>query len=292
MTETPSPAVTRAVVLGGGGATGVAWLVGMIRGLADEGIDLTIADLVVGTSAGSIVGALLADGVSIDEMEERIRTNDPTLTIEAMGALDVTEVLTLFAAWESMPDTSADSMKSIGSMALAAKTISAPRFRELLSPQVATTWPKGEFVCTAVDADTGEFVALRHDSNISLVDAVASSICVPGIFPPVEVNGRRLVDGGLRSGTNADLARGHDRVLVLAPIGSRTDGMDPGAAQAADQEISALTTQGSLCTLIYPDDTANDIIGINRMDESIAVAVMTDGQRQGRLAASQLAGRW
>jgi NTE family protein len=292
MTDIAPAPTTRAVVLGGGGATGMAWLVGMIRGLSDAGIDLAGADLVVGTSAGSIVGSLLADGVSIDDMEQRVVTNDPTLTAEAMASLDMTEILTLFAAWETMPDATAESMRAIGAMAAQAKTISAPRFRELFDPNVADTWPKGDFVCTAVDADTGEFVVLRHDSNTSLADAVASSICVPGIFPPVEVNGRRLVDGGLRSGTNADLATGHHRVLVLAPIGSRSDGMDPAAARAADEEIRALTDSGSICTLIFPDDTANDIIGINRMDESIAVAVMTDGRRQGRLMADRLADRW
>ncbi len=291
MTDMTTP-TTRAVVLGGGGATGVAWLVGMIRGLADEGIDLGGADLVVGTSAGSIVGSLLADGVSIDEMEQRVITNDPTLTAEAMASLDFAEILSLFAAWETMPDTSAESMRAIGTMALQAKTLSVRRFRELFDPNVAPAWPKGEFVCTAVDADTGEFVVLRHDSDTSLADAIASSICVPGIFPPVEVNGRRLVDGGLRSGTNADLASGHHRVLVLAPIGSRTDGMDPAAARAAEDEIGALTSSGSVCTLIFPDDAANDIIGINRMDESIAQAVMIDARRQGRLAAVEITDRW
>ena len=293
MTDTAvSPAARRALVLGGGGATGVAWLVGMIQGFADSGIDLRTADYVIGTSAGSIVGSLVANGADPDDMERQVLDTDPALTTEAMAALDFTEILALFAAWEAMPDASPASCQTIGAMALAAKTIPATRFRELLDPEIDAQWPKGAFACTAVDAVSGEFVVLNAAADVLLADAIASSICVPGIFPPVEVNGRHLVDGGLRSGTNADLAVGYDRVIVLAPIGSRLDGMDVAANRAALAEIAGLEAAGTVCTLLFPDDVTNDVIGIDRMNVAISAAVIAEGRRHGGVVAATLAGTW
>ena len=282
-----SAAPRRALVLGGGGATGVAWLVGMIQGFADGGIDLRTASH---EELGNVPG--LANGADPADMEQQVLDTDPALTTEAMAALDFTEILSLFAAWEAMPDASPASCQTVGAMALAAKTMPAARFRELLDPAIDAQWPKGAFACTAVDADSGEFIVLNAATDVLLADAIASSICVPGIFPPVEVNGKRLVDGGLRSGTNADLAAGYDRVIVLAPIGSRSDGMDVGANRLALAEIEALESAGSVCTLVFPDDTANEVIGIDRMNSAISAAVIAEGRRHGAAAATTLAGTW
>ena len=79
---------TNAVVLGGGGATGVAWLAGVAHGLFDEGIDLRSTDLVVGTSAGSVVGSWLATGVSFDDLEARVLNDTGVLAAEAMSTID------------------------------------------------------------------------------------------------------------------------------------------------------------------------------------------------------------
>lgn len=277
-----------AVVLGGGGATGVAWLAGVVHGLFDEGVDLRRTDLVVGTSAGSVVGSWLATGVPFEDLEARVLNDTGVLAAEAMSTIDVMAVMRVFTVWDKLPDATPASLALVGEEAKMAKTISLTRFRELIDPELPEAWPSTVFLATAVDADTGEFVVLSAASGVALADAVASSICVPGIFPPVPVDGRLLVDGGLRSGTSADLAAGYDTVIVLAPIGSRTDGMDPAAGRVAAAEIRELEAAGATCTLLFPDDAANDVIGINRMDATISVDVLAAGRRQGRALASRI----
>ena len=279
---------TNAVVLGGGGATGVAWLAGVAHGLFDEGIDLRRTDLVVGTSAGSVVGSWLATGVSFEDLEARVLNDTGVLAAEAMSAIDAMAVMRVFTLWDKLPDATPASLALVGEEAKMATTISLTRFRELIDPELPEAWPSTPFLATAVDADTGEFVVLSAATGVALRDAVASSICVPGIFPPVPVDGRFLVDGGLRSGTSADLAAGYDTVVVLAPIGSRADGMDPVAGRMAAAEVRELEAAGATCTLLFPDDAANDVIGINRMDATISIDVLAAGRRQGRALAATI----
>ena len=99
---------------------------------------------------------------------------------------------------------------------------------------VGKPWPKRRLFVTAVDAQTGTSVVFDNTSGVPLERAVAASCAVPGVFPAVEVGGRRYVDGGLRSIANADLAAGHRRVLVLSPfpVASHLRDLPPGAAAA------------------------------------------------------------
>jgi NTE family protein len=280
--------MSRALVLGGGGATGVAWLIGVLQGMAEGGVDTHEADLVIGTSAGSIVGARLADGQDFDVMAKDQIDNGSSLASAAMGGIDFMEFLKVAEAWGNITDNSPASLLPVTQMALQSKTLPEARMRELLDVDVAEHWPARAFRCSAVDAATGEFVVLDATSGVSLADAISASICVPGIFAPVLVGGRRLVDGGLYSGTCAELAAGHDSVLVIAPIGSRSDGMDPAAAAQIAREAAALEASGAKVTTLLPDDAANDVIGINRMDASISAAVMAEGHRQGKALAATL----
>jgi NTE family protein len=280
--------MSRALVLGGGGATGVAWLIGVLKGLAEGGVDTHEADLVVGTSAGSIVGARLAEGQDFEVMAKDQLDNGDALASEAMGSIDFMEFMNVAGAWALIPDNAPASLLPVVQMALTAKTLPEARMRELLDPMVADHWPARPFRCSAVDAATGEFVVLDANSGVSLADAISASICVPGIFAPVLVGGRRLVDGGLYSGTCAELAAGHDSVLIVAPIGSRSDGMDPAAGAQIVREVAALEAGGAKVTALLPDDGANDVIGINRMDASISETVMAEGHRQGKALAVNL----
>src|SRR5260370_10770559 len=79
------------------------------------------------------------------------------------------------------------------------------------------TWPDRQLLITAVDAESGEFLTFNRDSGVELIDAVAASSAAPLVYPPTTINGRRYIDGGTRSATNADLAVGCNRVVVLAP---------------------------------------------------------------------------
>jgi NTE family protein len=115
---------------------------------------------------------------------------------------------------------------------------------------------------------------------------------VPGIFPCVEINGRRWQDGGVRSGTNADLASGFDNVLMLAPIGARTDSIDPLLGKLARRELEVLRAEGTHAELAFPDEASVEAMGINRMDSTRLGITADAGIEQGRALAVQLASAW
>ncbi|MEV7546177.1 patatin-like phospholipase family protein, partial [Streptomyces sp. NPDC089915] len=199
-----------ALVLGGGGLTGVGWESGILYGLARAGVDLTGADLVVGTSAGSVVGAQLASGLLTPrELYER-QLADPAGEIAAkFGA----GLLARYALAMVRSRDAAEYRRRVGAMALAADTPAEAERREVLAARlVSHEWPERRLVVTAVDALTGESAPFDRERGAGLVDAVAASCAVPGVWPPVTIDGRRYVDGGIRSSVNADLASGYRRV--------------------------------------------------------------------------------
>jgi NTE family protein len=159
-------------------------------------------------------------------------------------------------------------------------------------------WPQKPYVCTAVDAETGEFVTWSKDSGVPLARAIASSCCVPGIFPPVTINGRRYIDGGMKSATNAELAGGHDRVIVV----SVTAGMEraatafPAMAERAkkrmDEELAAIASTGGQVKMIVPDEASQAAFGTNLMDFSRRGEIADAGLRQGTLEAASLRDFW
>lgn len=205
----------RALVLGGGGVTGVAWELGVLAGLADAGVELSAAELVVGTSAGSVVGAQLRDGVPLERLYAR-QLEDAGAEIAA----SLPPALLVRYAWIML--TSRDQQRAgarFGRLALAADTVSEVDRRAVISARLSTgDWPADRLLITAIDASSGEFRVFDRDSGVSLLDAISASCAVPGVWPPVTVDGRRYIDGGMRSATNADLAAGCDRIVVLAPI--------------------------------------------------------------------------
>ena len=206
---------TRALVLGGGGVTGVAWELGMLHGLAEAGVDLSDADLVVGTSAGSVVAAQVTAGTELAELYERqLRSTGSEVT----ARMRFGTMLRLAAASLGTRDAQEAGVR-IGRLALAARTVPAAERRAIIASRLPVdAWPDRRLLITAVAADTGEFVAFDRDSGVSLVDAVAASCAVPGVWPPAVIDGRPYIDGGMRSPANVDLADGADRVVVLAPI--------------------------------------------------------------------------
>ena len=113
--------------------------------------------------------------------------------------------------------------RRVGRVALAAEKAGlTPTEQERLdvigSRLLGSGWPDRALTITAVDAATGEFAAFDRTSGVPLVQAVAASCAVPGVYPPVTIGEARYIDGGMRSAANADLAQGYDRLVVLAPI--------------------------------------------------------------------------
>jgi NTE family protein len=143
-----------------------------------------------------------------------------------------------------------------------------------------------------VDAESGAFRAWGRDDSVDVRTAVATSCAVPGLFPCVSVNGRRYQDGGVRSGTSADLASGYDNVVIIAPIGSGQTGIDPLLGRITRAEAAALQAAGSSVELLFPDAATLEVFGINRMDTTKRGSAVETGVAQGRALAQRIEGAW
>nr|WSW65248.1 patatin-like phospholipase family protein [Streptomyces sp. NBC_00995] len=241
-----------ALVLGGGGPVGGAWLTGVLAGLADAGIDLRRADVVVGTSAGAVFGSRPACGQPPRELYDRQCSGDRI-------DLDVTAAQTLRFLWAALgPRDPERSVKRLGRAALVASAVSAPEMYDAVRGLLrgATDWPARALRIAAVDAVSGEVVAFGADSEAGLVDAVAASRAVPLVRPPVALDGRRWIDGGSRSTANLQPARGYDRVLAVVPI-PRAVGPHPGAQRQAAEPAAG----GTAVSLVCPGRTDRRAMG-------------------------------
>jgi NTE family protein len=281
-----------ALVLGGGGALGISWETGVLAGLQRSGVDVTGADLLVGTSAGSVVVTQIAQGQTLESLVERHAEAQPD-GIEASMDFDVQNLVAIFQKWAALPEITEKDCAEVGKMALASKTVSEERwvqsFEELIDPD----WPAGRnLLLTAVDAESGKFRTWSRDNGIDIRRAVASSCAVPGMFPCVSHEGRHYQDGGVRSGTSADLAAGYDTVLIIAPIGSGTASIDPLLGRQAKAEAEVLMAGGANVELVFPDAQAMEAIGPNRMDGTRRPATVESGLRQGAELAKRLETAW
>lgn len=278
----------RALVLGSGGITGVAWELGILAGLAQHGVDLCDADLVVGTSAGAVVGALITSGADLQQLYASQLV--PT-TLEPAVRMGIGTIL----RWSWAVACSRGSREvgaRVGRMALAAVTASQADCREFIGARLGTlSWPQQTLLVTAIDAESGELVAFDQGSQVggsvvTLTDAVAASCSVPGVWPPTTVGGRRWIDGGVRSTTNADLAAGHERVVVLAPI---IRGFRPGTGVAA--QVAALRERSQVM-LVAPDVAARRAIGRNVLDFARRASAARAGYTQAGSIAAEAARVW
>ncbi|MGY2004289.1 patatin-like phospholipase family protein [Blastococcus sp. SYSU DS1024] len=275
-----------ALVLGGGGITGIAWEIGVLAGLAEAGIDLTGADLVVGTSAGSVVGAQLTSGAPLEEMYAR--QLEPPVQ-ERVARMTRGNLLRYGWAMVASRGRDVEFRRRIGALALAAEAAGlTPTEQERLdvigSRLVSREWPERELVITAVDAATGEFRTFDRESGVPLVHAVAASCAVPGVYPPVTVDGRRYVDGGMRSAANADLAQGYDRLVVLAPI---PRGVGPLAS--VDAQVTGMVSR---VAVVSPDEAARAAIGRNVLDPAAREPAARAGRAQAAAAVARVGEVW
>ncbi|MER7462426.1 patatin-like phospholipase family protein [Streptomyces sp. NPDC097981] len=274
-----------ALVLGGGGLTGIGWESGILYGLAQAGVDLAAADLVVGTSAGSVVGAQLTSGLlTPQELYER-QLGDPAGEAAArFGA----GLVARYAAAMMRSRAPESYRRRVGALALAADTGREAERRKVLEARlVSHAWPDRRLVVTAVDALTGELAAFDRESGAGLVDAVAASCAVPGVWPPVTVGGRRFIDGGIRSVANADLASGCERVVILAPMALGSGLVPSPAAQAA-----RLREAGARVLLITPSAQARKAFGRNVLDPARRDPAARAGLAQAAEHAAETAAVW
>ncbi len=262
-----------ALVLAGGGVTGIAWETGVLLGLARAGHDcVAVADTIIGTSAGATVGAQVLSSLTLDALYERQIADvhgeiTPEIDIDLLG-----RILGGLALGGTSSD---DTRREIGTLALGASTVTVDERRRVIEWRLPShEWPARPLVLTAIDAHTGEFVTWDSASGVSLVDAVASSCAVPGVWPCVPVGGRTYYDGGLRTSTNAHLAAGHDTVVIIAPLSQ-------GVTPLIEHEIEELRAGGATVSFITTDDEAKTAMGVNALDPAYRRVSAEHGLRQG-----------
>ena len=171
---------SRALVLGGGGPVGLAWESGLVAGFAQAGVELGRADHVLGTSAGSIVGARLAAGVPAAALADALLAAPPPQAVEGGGAPpDLTMLAALMADAQSGKRNPADVRRELGALALAARTGPEDIFIRMIGGWIGAPqpvrWPSSAFACTAVDVGDGGFQLWDAGAGVDLVAAVASS---------------------------------------------------------------------------------------------------------------------
>ncbi|MBM6404150.1 patatin-like phospholipase family protein [Phycicoccus sp. CSK15P-2] len=279
--EPPRVRLDRALVLAGGGATGIAWEAGIVLGLRDGGVDLRTADTMIGTSAGSMVAAHLRLGTE-DEAFQRVRESAPLPEIGRIGAADAGRYLRAQITRDPRGGRA-----RVGRAALDATTATEEAWLDTVGfGLVGREWPQGRLLITAVDAETGTSVVFDGSKGVPLDRAVAASCAVPGVFPAVEVGGRRYVDGGLRSIANADLAVGHERVLVLAPY--------PVGAQVRELprvQTWALRRHGR-SHLVVPDARDAWAMGANPLDTGRSEVTLDRAREHGQRIADRVGELW
>jgi NTE family protein len=290
----------RALVLGGGGSTGNAWLIGVIAGLFDAGLDVTTADLTIGTSAGSTAAAQIA-GATATELLAAILAAAPQQRTGPVGSdrrrvpiRPVADHMERISKIIASAEDAADMRRRMGVAALDMDGASDDSWQTQWRATVAARlpsqrWPQRTVLITAVDAHTGEPVVFDRHSEVDLADAVAAS-CASGL--PYRIGDSRYIDGGYRSNAeNADLAAGYARVLVLSPFGGRTlTPLDWGMHLAT--QVDELRARGSSVETIFPDSNSEHMFGANAMDLSLRPPAARAGYDQGRALAEQLTEFW
>jgi NTE family protein len=275
----------RALVLAGGGLAGIAWETGILRGIADESpatakalLDL---DVLVGTSAGSTVAAQLSSGLGLDALFDRQITASSTELTPNVGIDEITD---LFVAAMLTPNTTqAEKLEKIGAVALSTATVSEAVRREVIAHRLPShDWPDRVLRISAIDTSTGELVTLDNDSGVGLVDAVAASCAVPGVWPPVTIGDRRYMDGGVGSSVNMALADDCDVAVVLVPSGRSTPSpFGDGAAEEVDAFAGSFG--------VFADDESLAAFGPNPLDPACRKPSALAGREQGRRVAAAVA---
>jgi len=269
--------VTRALVLGGGGPLGVGWQAGLLTSLISNGLTLEDADFVVGTSAGSIVGAQLMIGRPLVDLVQPISETAPWQTSGDNESPDLDEMMAGLDPADATPE---------------AEWVAHFDFLG------GANWPKA-FHCTAFSLDSGTAAVWDATSGIDLPRAIASSCTVPGLVSPVTINGESWIDGGARDALNADLAIGHDVVIaftcmVLEPPEGSTPELLAGLLPGIRQRIADLRASGSEVCVVEPSQEFAELSGWGGylMDVGRTVAAFDAGLRQGEAELERTLRLW
>jgi NTE family protein len=296
------------LVLGAGGVVGQAYQAGVLAGLEREaGWDPRGADLVVGTSAGSVTGAVLRVGVPATDLAAsavgaplsrqggallaRILPESPALPVPSMASLlrlwrpPSPALLNRVAhrPWAFRPEVAAMTLLPRGQIDI------TDRARGL-DDLVGDSWPEGLWICAARRADGARVVFGREGSpRATLASAVLASCAIPGYFTPVTVDGKEYFDGGVHSVTNADVLRAQelDVVVVISSM-SASHGHASGADgllrwsvhRRMEREIARLEANGIAVIRLEPGAESRRAMGLRAMAEDRGPRVVEAAYRE------------
>lgn len=292
MTNSTSPS-RLAVVLAGAGAAGNAWQIGLIAGLAHVGVDLSAADLIVGTSAGSTVAAQITSGTPLSDLHAAIAAELPPPPPRAptpgrAAVMSGPDYLRWSDAIIAQSADAADMRRRFGAAALDTDSTdgaASARWREIVAARLPNVeWPQQRVLITAVNARSGEPVVFDRFSGISLVDAVAASTSA---MTPFAIGDERFLNGGYRRSSNADLAAGYERVVILEPFSGRSRSPEAWGMDL-DTQVEELRAGGSVVATVFPDARSGDVFNANALDPATRAPAASGGFEQGRALAPLL----
>lgn len=294
-----------ALVLGGGGAAGNAWMIGVVAGLAEAGFDLTQeADLVIGTSSGATAAAWVRSGIPAAELFATVMAEPGRAAAQGQQqrpaarpqSLPMQTVFERMRAIGAAATSAEDLRRRMGAFALETEgtldPAAAAQRRALVASRLPRQdWPERPMIIVAVNAHTGDLAAFDRTSGADLADAITASTALPGGHTH-GINGVRYINGGVRSADNADLAAGYANVLVLTPFSERTGPLPPGQFEGIRREaawgndlasqVAALREGGSRVEVIKPDDASREAMGVNQMDPATRAPSARAGFEQGK----------
>jgi NTE family protein len=265
-------------------------MTGLIMGLEQNGVNVRTPRAVIGTSAGSVVGAQMASSLSTQELFDRQVTPEKQARQDAPDPKNLAAAFALFQKdWESHEER----LRTICELALVAKTISWRERRAAVIERLglpSMEWPTTPLTTTAVDVETRELRTFDAGSGESIVDAVAASCAVPGVWPVAEIGGRRYIDGGIwRNGENAHLAAGSAHILILAPFGRQPFGRRTAGSSLQD-DVARLRDSGAQVTVISADQASLAAMGSGgALDPASRAPGAVAGLKQGHQEAAALA---
>ena len=278
------------LVLGGGGPIGIAWEIGVLAGLEEEGVlKPAEADVIVGTSAGSVVGSEVRLGRSLGMLEDNEQKSED---VAAKGLEGITRdpsiVMEVFRLWGAPELMTEERAAQIGAKAIEAATADEDAWIGLFEDRIDSEWPAGDLRLVTVNCATGKRTVWTRESGVPLRRAVAASCAVPGLFPPVTIDGARYTDGGVWSSGSADLllGTGVDTCLFLGPMVGAT-GLGAPSQLAWDHEAGLLAAEGIATHSIVPGERFSEA-GISLFDGARRDDALSIGRQQGKEAAAEL----
>lgn len=276
---------TISLVLGGGGVAGIAWLTGLLLGLEDKGLNTKQFSQIIGTSAGATVAAQISSHLDLTELFERQVRHDCQVA-EIKPKLFTFKLLVGYLPVLWLRNHPLRLARQLGRMALRSKTISSAQRLAVITERLPTDqWPDIDLQIVAVDTETGEATAFNKASGVPLLNAVAASSAVPGVWPPVSISQHYYIDGAVRSNDNADLANGTEKVLILSPMGNKRS---LNAVHYLEQQLAVLKQEGAQVLVVKPDGQARAVIGNNLLDPDKRQASAIAGREQGRREAQHI----